>query len=321
MTLPPYIDEAAAEIRKWEEFGAQHSWLDGLARGELRSAWGYDQHAVPENPAVMLPEDLGRMAEDRRTFRVIVPLSGGLDSSTLWLMAQEAGLPAQPVYVDAGQEYAVREYQSACEIAQAGIPRIPVPAEGKRFKHIIAGRNARIIHWVAAWASYQDWWGQIWLGNLAGESPATGGDKSARFLGTMQAILHDQGRDFHLLSPLCALDKPDLIRWWHDHDRANLLPLVKPCFDADKRRCGRCQSCFRFFVAIVGSGMYDLRGGNFAPFMREWFGEGWDFAASVEKYLYLMTSEANPYNARRTRDTLLAIDLLTTHAAREAMAL
>ncbi len=310
MTLPHYTDEALTEIRKWEEFGAPSSWLDGLARGELRSAWAYDQHAVPENPAVMLPDDLERMADIRRDFATIVPLSGGLDSSTLYFMAREAGLDPLPVYVDAGQEYGPTEYRAACTIANREIQLLRVNAEGKRYKHIIAGRNARIVAAVAEWAHHSGYWGQIWFGNLAGESPIVGGDKSARFLGTMQAILHDRGHDFHLLSPLIGLDKPDLIRWWFDHDLASRLRETKSCFSPSDRRCGECQSCFRTFVALVGSGMYDLRGSYLLGVLGEWFLGGWDFRQHIAKYEGLMTSSVNPYNDRRTRDTLRAIALL-----------
>jgi 7-cyano-7-deazaguanine synthase in queuosine biosynthesis len=302
--LPTHIADVLYTMDDSDDFWAE------LSSGESESYWILEQHRVPENPAA---EDISaHMEEVSGSFKIVVPISGGLDSSTLALMAIESGHPCLFFYVNGGQEYAKLELAAARAIvAPHKVTELYCPFGERRYKHIIPGRNAEIVWKIAeTMARARRQWGQVWFGNLQGESPIVGGDKSARFFATMQGVLHGSGIDLHLLSPLIGLDKPDLIRWWHDHGYASRLRETKSCFSPSDRRCGECQSCFRTFVALVGSGMYDLRGSYLLGVLGEWFLGGWDFRQHIAKYEGLMTSPVNPYNDRRTRDTLRAIALL-----------
>ncbi len=268
-----------------------------LAEGALESSWAAEQLEVPENPEASAMFHVER--EDG--YRVVVPVTGGLDSTTLWLLAREAGLPVEAVYVRVGAPYERKELDALDRI---GIEATVIDgASGKlRFGHILVGRNANIIFAIAAMMRERGWWGQLWFGNLAGESPAVGGDKSARFLATTQHLLTLRGYDVQLCSPLGALDKPDLVRLGQEHAWLDHLVLTVSCFDGERAlSCGQCQACFRRVVAFEAAGIDTYN----------WFAHE-DWSTHVAKYeplmrLALSTGDFSHYSPARCTDTLAVI--------------
>jgi 7-cyano-7-deazaguanine synthase in queuosine biosynthesis len=284
--------EALDALVAWKEHGDP---LGALAVGSMAGTWAAEQLMVPET---------GRQPAQGRqdAFAVALPVTGGMDSTTLWAMAAEAGVPAQPYYVDLGQEYATTEMAVARQLIGRDLTVITRNPTTRRFAHIIPGRNAAIIFSVAQAMASLGWWGELWLGNLAGESPPVGGDKSARFLSTSQQLLTLLGLDINLQSPLGALDKPDLVRWWAARGRVEELALTKSCFHPTLRACGRCQTCFRKFVAFHAAGEADALSWD----------QPVDWSTHTEKYWRVMTEAADQgdfshYSPRRIRDTLEAI--------------
>jgi len=284
--------EALDALIAWKEHDDP---LGALGDGTMASHWAIDQDAVPENPDLV-----PRRRADK--YRVVIPVTGGMDSTTLWWMAIEAGLDPAPVYVDVGQEYAAAELEAASSLC-----RQPVWLTGthlpRRFKHIIPGRNATVIFTVARYMQAAGWWGELWLGNLAGETPAIGGDKSARFMLTTQHLLTVLGYDVHLMSPLRGMDKVDLVRWWQARGQIDLLRNTKSCFDEFARACGKCQTCFRKFVAFTACGVP-------TPEF-----DGADWTPHIEKYEPLMrsaldTGDYSRYSPARCRSTLAVIESL-----------
>jgi 7-cyano-7-deazaguanine synthase in queuosine biosynthesis len=270
--------------------------LAALAAGHMGGAWALEQALIPER-GEQPPE--GRLD----SYAVALPVTGGMDSTTLWAMALEANVPAQPYYVDVGQDYAKAELAVVRELIGREPTVITTKPITGRAAHIIPGRNATIIFSIADALATYGWWGELWLGNLAGESPAVGGDKSARFLSTTQQLLTLLGYDLNLQSPLGALDKPDLVRWWAARDRVEELARTKSCFHPTLRACGQCQTCFRKYVGFHAAGRYD--------YALEWDGPV-DFAPYIAKYEAVMTQaerkgDYSHYSKRRCQDTLAAI--------------
>ena len=267
--------------------------LQALADGALDGAWAAQQAQVPENPD---GRTLWRPAE----YRVVVPLTGGMDSTTCWQMAIEAGLDPEAVYVDMGQHYMGMELATVRDLLGVTPRVIDGPRPPASWKHLLPGRNAAVIFLSALTITGQ--WGELWLGNLAGETPAVGGDKSARFLLTAQQMLTCMGHDVHLLSPLRGLDKTDLVTWWAARGDLETLAQTKSCFHPHLRACGSCQTCFRKLVAFYAAGHADVL---------EWDGPV-DWSEHVAKYRPVMEAAVarkdwSRYSPARCRDTLACI--------------
>lgn len=282
-------------------FDTQKDYLDKLVSGELESAYAVNIGNVPENPEYKEPQD--------KNFRVYIPVTGGMDSLTLWQMAIEAGYDVVPIYIDAGQEYADLEIAHAQEtVRQDGheLEVISVEAPFKRFKHILLGRNALVLYTISEIMRERGQWGEIWLGNLAGESPTVGGDKSRRFLNDTQRLLTYRGYDVRIETPLIGMDKPDEVAYWLKRDIKKLVN-TKSCFSENSNQCGECQTCFRKWTAFMAHDM-DIRDTfdadvavTFQPF--------------VEKYKEVMgkaleTGDYTHYSPSRIKTTLEAIERL-----------
>ncbi|MBO2461594.1 7-cyano-7-deazaguanine synthase [Actinomadura violacea] len=194
-------------------------------------------------------------ADFDEALRVVVPMSGGLDSSTLWAMACEADLPAVPVYVDNHAPYTGVEIERARRLTGGQLRVLSGPPVAfKQFQHIQVGRNMIMLWTVAGWARDHDWWGELWFGNHAEETKLVGGDKSVRFLATAQHLLTAAGHDLRLVSPLGGLTKPDLVRWWAARDRLDEALSTYTCFTGRPEHCGRCWACMQRLLAFTVAG-------------------------------------------------------------------
>lgn len=264
------------------------------------SRWTSAMEAVPENPALDDPPSIDL------NYRVVVPVTGGMDSTTAWAMAMEAGVNAVPVYVDTGQEYAKAEREVVDQLVRErhvwDLEAMPI---AERWQHVMPRRNAVILLTIAEWMQEEGWWGEVWFGNLAGETPAWGGDKSARFVNTTQQLMVALGYDVQIVQPLRGLDKTDLVRWWQARGLIDVLATTKSCLDPVMRACGRCQTCFRKYVAFRASGFTHALDWDQEP----------DWSVHVAKYEPLMReavkrNDWSRYSPARCRDTLEVIDYL-----------
>jgi 7-cyano-7-deazaguanine synthase in queuosine biosynthesis len=291
----PHLLDAWVE---WVRVGGDVLALDALANQRLRSSWATEQYAVPENPTATVPTD------DR--FVVAVPCSGGLDSITVAAMAAEAGLPRRLYYVDAGQPYAADEIATVRRLFGDELVVLSAPTPSERFDYLLPGRNAAVVWLIAADVRARGEWGEVWFGNLAGETPTIGGDKSARFFGTLQGLLTLARYDVRVVNPLVGLDKPDLVRWWIDRDGVDRAAATRTCFVAGDSHCGRCQACFRRLVAFEAAGI-DTAG---------WWPPQTDWSPYVAKYrdrmgAALAAGDFSRYSPARCRSTLAVIDRLS----------
>lgn len=251
---------------------------------------------VPENPTYF--------EADPTKFMTILPVSGGMDSTTLWRMLEESGREFVPVYVNMGQEYADIELKTVRRLfPDKEIREIKLDVRFKQYKHILVGRNALII--LALAQLFKEWnmWGEIWFGNLQGESPIVGGDKSLRFFNDMQQLLVLMGYDVRIMNPLIGLDKPDEVAYWMSRD-IELFKQTKSCFDPEVHQCGKCQTCFRKYVA------FQIHGVDITDQFEEI-----DFSEHIKKYNVkmkeaLVKKDFSHYSPSRIEKTLAVIEQL-----------
>lgn len=299
--LFPGFDIEFTEAFIEQYFATEKEYLDKLTSGQLTSAYATNIGNVPENPEHKEVED--------NNFKVYIPVTGGMDSLTLWQMATEAGYPVVPIYIDAGQEYASLEIAHAQNtVAEDGLELevVKIEAPFKRYKHILLGRNALVLYTIAEIMRERKQWGEIWLGNLAGESPTVGGDKSRRFLNDTQRLLTYRGYDVRIETPLIGMDKPDEVAYWKDRNIEKLIN-TKSCFSDSSNQCGECQTCFRKWAAFMAHNI-DIRDTFDADITKT-------FQPHVKKYKEVMgkaleEQDFSHYSPARIKTTLEAIERL-----------
>lgn len=215
-----------------------------VAGGDLRDPWERAIWAVPENP-----DDLGPI-EDFDDFRWYIAVTGGLDSTALVRMADAAGIPTRLVYVQLGQEYADAELQALDDLGLSDrLIEVTAPMPPTRLGHILPARNYVILAALDHAAVSRGEVGYAALGAVAGEMPMTGGDKSWWF---MHGVAYRLTRLIPT-APLAFLEKSDLVRWLVEHDHHHDLRNVKACLHPTLRACGRCQTCFRYHIALCAA--------------------------------------------------------------------
>lgn len=277
-------------------FSNMDEYLELISSGKLSSNFMKNISNVPENPRYQIKKD--------NNFRIILPLTGGMDSTTLWKMLEESGENYVPYYVNMGQSYSELELNTIKEITGI-IPKIiNIDINFKQYKHILLGRNMIIILKLAEEFKKNNWWGEIWFGNIQGESPIINGDKSRKFFQDINKFLVYHNYDVRIQSPLIGMNKFDQVAYWKNRD-INLFKETKCCFNDKIKQCGYCQSCFRKYVAFkyhnidISDKFY-----NFNP------------KEHIKKYKNLMTKKLKnkdytQYSKDRMIKTLRVIDELS----------
>jgi len=168
--------------------------------------------------------------------------SGGLDSVMAWHLLDHP----QAIYVKLGHKYQDRELAT---IERLGISTIVIdgPQVGyleERDGHI-PHRNLLLISTVAALG-----YDTIYIGALAGEASP---DKQPRFYRALERALwaSEQG-PVKIVAPLQRWTKSEALRRTllaHPGAR-DLLLASRSCYGESDEPCGRCQACFRRWVAL-----------------------------------------------------------------------
>lgn len=244
--LPPL-----AALHEQVELARTRDPVAAWTRCDTTTDFRAEMSSVPENPATP-------GYQDDPAFRVTVALSGGLDSTTAWAMAEVAGLPVDPVYVDTGSDYSPIERAICADILGKPLPAVELQVDYDHHAHIDVGRNAVIIWTLAQRMTAAGQWGQLWFANNAGfsETPSRGGDKSYRFFTTMQQLLTLNRMDVHLANPVGAMGKVDMVAWWCARGRVTEALRTFSCFHpVEGERCGGCWACFRWYVAFMANGV------------------------------------------------------------------
>lgn len=226
-----------------------------------------------------VPGELDELNPDG--FNIVIPISGGLDSYTLCVMAERSSLPYIPLVVDiegiprsAGEEAAINKlFGSKFDVRRVHLPApIITTPSGETQIDTWRARNLLII--AAAADHLNGTPGEVWFGNNSGpsETPiANGGDKGFDFLNAAERIIrmttHNRVR---LASPLIGMRKSDQVRYLQFNGRIDKARQTFSCVDAmGVSQCGRCWHCWRNFSAFALS----------AGVNRQQYPEGVDFSS------------------------------------------
>lgn len=173
--------------------------------------------------------------------------TGGLDSTILALQNPDAQL----AYVKTGHKYQLEELHSIKRISDR------LDRDVKIFCGALIGtlekpdghiphRNLCLLTTVAAFTECDT----LILGNVKGESSP---DKSRRFIkATQKALSNSEHRRIKISTPLRSRTK---IEWINlllkKGDHRDLLLSTMSCYSPeDGIHCGKCQACFRRWVAL-----------------------------------------------------------------------
>jgi len=253
---------------------------------------------VPEKPEEYKP-----------TFEVLIPetavlVSGGLDSSVLYFRAIQNYQNVRAYYIDIGQPYKDKEMEA---LDRLGIDfdyiNTGLSFNSKLYwKHIIPGRN---FYFLALIAEQMRGGGRILFGVLNGEMPKSGGDKSKKFLVSVNKLFKRLPYQVVVETPLENETKTDLVRWWKNNLPLEKLDYTISCFEKKEGHCGECQSCLRKALAYISNGLIlktdvDVRIG-----CKEY----------IDKYLKVLgdalkKKDFSHYSKRRCKQDLRAISLL-----------
>lgn len=293
-----YADPRILEALIEQRFLSQYSYLEAMAKEQLTSDFANNIYDVPEAGG-------GDKQDDR--FAIGLAMTGGMDSTTMWRMLEESGTPYHMFYFNMGQPYADAELATIHDITGKDPITIILPLSFAQHKHILSGRNAIIILRMAEIMQDMGCWGEVWFGNLQGESPIVGGDKSRRFFNDLNTILAFNQVNTRIVNPLIGMDKTDEVYYWKARGELDTLKKTKTCFSAEMGQCGRCQACFLKWVAFTSAGVdcSDIF-------------QGMDFQEHIEKYRRVMgiaygLQDFSHYSPSRIRHTMEAIQRYDMH--------
>lgn len=298
--LPP-ADLVDAVVE--QKFLSFDELIQGLSSGTLESEYAKNTYNAPENQSIADKADDG-------SFKVYIPMTGGMDSTTLFHMAVESGYPVHPIYFDFGQPYAKDEITYASTLVEKyglELEVITKYIDFEKHSYIMLGRNAIIIFWIAKLMRERGEWGELWFGNLAGESPIYGGDKSRKFFNDTQMLLAYKGYNIRICNPLIGMDKPDEVNYWKKRDIETLENTVT-CLSDDAPDCGHCQSCFKKWCAFIVNDI-DIRDRFKSKDIKK------SFEPFVEKYTRVLTQakrekDYSHYSPAKIEEILSAIKKL-----------
>ncbi len=201
---------------------------------------------------------------------IAVPVTGGLDSTVLYLRATEEVYQRRfrdgsdvvdfwmvaPYYVYFGQPYAAKETIAIESFTMPGTHILlghgKIADETKYWKHIIPGRNLYVLSLIAEHMQG----GEIWFGAVDGEMPLTGGDKSRYFIGAVNRLFSKLPYPVTVETPLEKETKTDLVKWWLDNGYSKeMLDKTVSCFHPEEQHCGACQACLRKWIAYTNNGL------------------------------------------------------------------
>lgn len=249
--MPPLLNDSLLARATWH--------AENVGEGPLSVCLsGHTENADFDRP----PGDSG--------FRVVVPLSGGLDSSTCAMMAMEAGLPVTGVYLADDSTLAEGETTAIfnifgdddrIELLKMHLDPVDwITYEGEGTDATLIWRARNLVFIMAALEAAQSAgaeWGQIWFGNQSGpgETPIeNGGDKGLDFLRYTNDML--AGTGFTVTSPLIGMTKVDEVAWWQSHRILEKSRHAYSCGAKHWRACGRCWQCWRTFCAFLPYGLH-----------------------------------------------------------------
>lgn len=189
--------------------------------------------------------------------KLVIMMSGGLDSYLAYRWAKEQRRDVLPIWVDLGQPYRKKELTAiralgvpvreiTCGILNQKWGNMPTPDQ-----QIIRARNGLLAMIGALYGQ------EVWIVALEGEMHPYMLDKNPAFF-TAAGNFFSQiiGEEITVTTPFADKSKAGIIRWALS---AGVTPeemsRTVTCYDPIKKACGKCSSCFKRWVAMTINGI------------------------------------------------------------------
>jgi 7-cyano-7-deazaguanine synthase len=174
------------------------------------------------------------------TSKILILLSGGIDSTACLHYYQTKGNPLQGLFLDYGQPAAERESDAAAKIAdhyRVPFAQLKLSGCSRKSPGLITGRNAFLV--FAALLERQSGVSSIALGIHSG-TPYW--DCSSDFVTVIQRLFdaYTDGK-VRLRTPLLEWSKGQVVHYCIEQRIP--LPLTYSCESGNSKPCGICLSC------------------------------------------------------------------------------
>jgi 7-cyano-7-deazaguanine synthase len=204
--------------------------------------------------------------------RVVVLLSGGIDSSTVCLRLRARGVELLPHFIFYGQRAATSEWDAARAVAQRlelvpptssdlssfggslNFPLIRGSRQGNRASYaersresFVPHRNLLLATCAAMHAAQRD--AQAVALGIVGGVPGGYGDATRRFARRLEGLLR-LSADIRVLAPFAAKTKDDVVRF--GSERGFDYGMTYSCHRQSGLHCGRCSGCIERDYALAG---------------------------------------------------------------------
>lgn len=180
-------------------------------------------------------------------------LSGGMDSSILWLLEGKNNPNAIAVFTIYGQRYWFKELKSVISVTKDSEEKLitynyPWYFKGD-WKHIIPARNLLLLSLATKHISLE---GNIHFAALNGESSEEIGDKSKVFFDTFVQVAGSlEGKTVNIVDCKQYTKNQLLRRFLDEGGEPEVIVNTITCFSSDSDKgCGKCQACARKWIAL-----------------------------------------------------------------------
>lgn len=237
--------------------------------------------------------------------KVVVMLSGGLDSYLAYRWAQAQGRDVMGIWVDLGQPYREKELAAVhtfgipfrsitCDILREEWGNVPTPDN-----QIIRARNGLL---AMIGALYGD---EVWIVALAGEGHAGMLDKNPAFFDASSHYFSQIiGENVLVRSPFADKSKAAIVKWALSAGitREEMARTVT-CYDATDKACGKCSACFKRWVATILNGISE-------PFSSRPWESKWAKDYIPKIWEARKTGQHDHYSEKRCNETINALRLV-----------
>jgi 7-cyano-7-deazaguanine synthase in queuosine biosynthesis len=188
--------------------------------------------------------------------------SGGLDSFIAWHYALKNGFRPEAYFLDFGQPYAWKEWESIQALPEdirPPVTRLDFSTLYSIFEHkmsnqIVPSRNV----FLAVLGSMFNQ--RVWINALDGEQNGKEHDKSMKFFQDSTNLLTFTNSFFQdstiVETPFGHLTKAETIGWAINNNISKEhLFATTSCYDAKLRKCGKCLTCYKRKVAFMLNGI------------------------------------------------------------------
>jgi 7-cyano-7-deazaguanine synthase in queuosine biosynthesis len=266
-----------------------------------------DAHAlsldVPENPDRKLYDE--QRAQIEASFLVVVPWSGGLDSTASLILAcheyPHKQVVAMPMNFQQPWDNAESRNRSFLidqlwtrHIAPNFLPTISMPPAEESFDHIQVGRNFAVTNQAAHYIQ-QRGWGEVWLSWYGGEIPLAWGDKSVAALSEMNRY-----PECRVHTPWRHQTKGHVLNWLISHGYIEVAKQTYSCFTGQNVPCGRCRACWNTYVAWEANGLG-------STMVLPWLIHA-QFSEIVRRYRQALADRPQDYGSARTGELTRAME-------------